>query len=45
MLVERNEIVFGEDETVQPRRKYYLEDNLDGELSTLLYSGDKGKKI
>lgn len=44
MLVERNEIVFGEDETVQPRRKYYLEDNLDGELSTLLYSGDKGKK-
>lgn len=43
-LVENNEIVFGIDDSVQPRRKYFLENNLVGELSTVMYSGDKGKK-
>tara|TARA_Y100001978_G_C23701243_1_gene441070 strand:- start:3170 stop:6355 length:3186 start_codon:yes stop_codon:yes gene_type:complete len=43
-LVDNNEIIFGSDETSQPRRKYFLENNLIGELSSLIYSGAKGKK-
>ena len=43
-LIDNNEIIFGLDETSQPRRKYFLENNLVGEMSSLIYSGAKGKK-
>lgn len=42
--LKNNEIIFGEDEKTQPRRKYFLENNLIGEMSSLIYSGAKGKK-
>lgn len=43
-LVKNNEIIFGVNEKTQPRRKYFLENNLIGEMSSLIYSGAKGKK-
>ena len=43
-LVEDNLIVFGNDETIQPRRKYFLDKNIEGELSTMIYDGSKGKR-
>lgn len=43
-LLKNNEILFGVDETSQPRKKYFLENNLIGEMSSLIYSGAKGKK-
>jgi len=42
--VDNNEIIFGKDEKTQPRRKYFLENNLIGEMSSIIYSGAKGKK-
>jgi adenine-specific DNA-methyltransferase len=42
--LKNNEIIFGENEKTQPRRKYFLENNLIGEMSSLIYSGAKGKK-
>jgi len=39
MLLETNQIVFGKDETTQPRRKYILDDNLTEKLSSLLHYG------
>jgi adenine-specific DNA-methyltransferase len=42
--LKNNEIIFGEDEKAQPRKKYFLENNLIGEMSSLIYSGAKGKK-
>ena len=42
--LRNNEIIFGEDESTQPRKKYFLENNLVGEMSSLIYSGAKGKK-
>ena len=43
-LVDDNLIAFGIDETTQPRRKYFLDQNVIGELSTMIYDGTKGKK-
>ena len=42
-LLEKNEILFGPDETTQPRRKWYLKERLVTELSSLIPSGEKGK--
>ncbi|RKU16567.1 site-specific DNA-methyltransferase [Candidatus Poribacteria bacterium] len=42
-LLTRNEILFGPDETTQPRRKWYLKERLVTELSSLMPSGEKGK--
>ena len=38
-LIEAGHIVFGPDETVQPRRKYYLDENPSENLPSLLYYG------
>ena len=42
-LLTKNEILFGPDETTQPRRKWYLKERLITELSSLIPSGEKGK--
>ena len=42
-LLAKNEILFGADETTQPRRKWYLKERLVTELSSLIPSGEKGK--
>lgn len=42
-LLAKNEILFGPDETTQPRRKWYLKERLVTELSSLIPSGEKGK--
>lgn len=38
-LMERDLIVFGKDETTQPRRKYLLEENLYENIPSLIYYG------
>lgn len=38
-LLMNNEIDFGVDETTQPMRKYYLEDNMEEAVSSLIYYG------
>lgn len=38
-LLEKDLILFGEDETTQPRRKYLLEENLYENFSSLIYHG------
>ncbi len=38
-LLEKEEILFGEDETTQPRRKYLLKDNMYENLPSLIYYG------
>lgn len=38
-LLENNEILFGENETTQPRRKYLLKENLYENVPSLLYFG------
>ena len=42
-LLEKNLIIFGSDETTQPRRKNCLKDYIIVELSSLISSGEKGK--
>ncbi|RKU16319.1 hypothetical protein C6503_12900 [Candidatus Poribacteria bacterium] len=42
-LLAKGEILFGPDETTQPRRKWYLKERLVTELSSLIPSGEKGK--
>ena len=42
-LLANNEIVFGKDETTQPRKKSYLEEHRVSELSSLISSGERGK--
>jgi adenine-specific DNA-methyltransferase len=42
-LLDKNEIVFGIDETTQPQRKIYLELDKKRPLSTVISSGRKGK--
>ena len=42
-LLAKNEILFGPDETTQPRRKWYLKERLVTELSSLIPLGEKGK--
>lgn len=39
LLLKNNEIVFGDDENTQPRRKYLLENNLYENVPSLLYFG------
>ncbi len=38
-LLERGLILFGEDETTQPQRKYLLEENMMENIPSLLYNG------
>ena len=38
-LMQRGLILFGPDETTQPRRKYLLEENMDEKISSMLYYG------
>jgi adenine-specific DNA-methyltransferase len=38
-LLENDLILFGEDETKQPERKYYLDENMSENLPSLLYYG------
>ncbi|MXW32307.1 MAG: site-specific DNA-methyltransferase [Rhodothermaceae bacterium] len=38
-LLDQGRIVFGVDETTQPRRKYILEENMSENLASLLYYG------
>ncbi len=42
-LLQNNEVSFGVDETTQPRRKCYLKDNLTGELTSVISTGERGK--
>lgn len=44
-LLQKNEVSFGVDETTQPRRKCYLKDNLIGELTSVISTGERGKHI
>lgn len=39
LLLQKGEIVFGENETTQPRRKYLLDENIFEQLPSLLYYG------
>ena len=43
-LLAKKEILFGNDETTQPRRKSYLEEHHVSELSSLISSGERGKQ-
>src|SRR5699024_9948746 len=38
-FLENNEIKFGTDESTQPRRKYFLKDNLEESVASLIYYG------
>ncbi|MDE3000987.1 MAG: site-specific DNA-methyltransferase [Gemmatimonadota bacterium] len=42
-LVEKNEIIFGEDETVQPRRKVFLTGERGRQLSSVVSDARRGK--
>lgn len=42
-LLKQGRIIFGQDETVQPRRKYYLDESMDNPMSSMLKHGGKGK--
>ncbi|MDE0087808.1 MAG: DNA methyltransferase, partial [Candidatus Poribacteria bacterium] len=44
-LLQKNEVSFGVDEKTQPRRKCYLKDNLIGELTSVISTGERGKHI
>jgi adenine-specific DNA-methyltransferase len=42
-LIKRNEIIFGVDETTQPRRKVYLTEESQRQMPSLIQDGRKGK--
>ncbi|MEW6117523.1 MAG: DNA methyltransferase [Nitrospirota bacterium] len=42
-LMEKGEIIFGADETVQPRRKVFLTDNSKRQLSSVISDSRRGK--
>ncbi|WP_236979951.1 site-specific DNA-methyltransferase [Membranihabitans maritimus] len=42
-LLKDQRIIFGEDETTQPRRIYYLDESMEGELTTVVQNASKGK--
>jgi adenine-specific DNA-methyltransferase len=42
-LLERNEIIFGADESVQPRRKVYLDEGSLRQLSSIISDSSRGK--
>ncbi len=43
-LIEKGEIVFGEDETTQPTRKIYLNPNAKRPISSIISNGNKGNQ-
>ncbi|PGH38815.1 MAG: site-specific DNA-methyltransferase [Candidatus Nephrothrix sp. EaCA] len=44
-LLKNNEILFGEDETTQPRRKYILKNNMDENISSVMRFGGSDDKF
>ncbi|WP_018652069.1 site-specific DNA-methyltransferase [Actinobacillus capsulatus] len=44
-LLEKDLILFGEDETTQPRRKYLLKENLTENVSSLYYMGSSDDEL
>lgn len=44
-LLKNNRIVFGEDESTQPQRKYILEENMEENLSSLIYYGGSDEPL
>ena len=42
-LLKQGRIIFGKDETIQPRRRYYLDESMDNPMSSILQHGGKGK--
>lgn len=42
-LIQKGEILFGKDETTQPRRKVYLNEDSQRQLSSVLQNAKKGK--
>ncbi len=42
-LLEKNEVIFGKDETVQPRRKVFLTDESRRQLSSVISDSSRGK--
>jgi adenine-specific DNA-methyltransferase len=42
-MLQRNEIIFGEDESVQPRRKVFLTEDSKRQLSSVIYDSSRGK--
>ena len=44
-LIDEGLIVFGKDETIQPRRKYLLDENLYENISSLLYYGGSDTEL
>lgn len=42
-LLSNDLIVFGQDESIQPQRKYYLKDTIFGEFTSVITYGGKGK--
>jgi len=42
-LIEKNEIIFGEDETVQPRRKVFLKTDSGRQVSSVISDSGRGK--
>ncbi len=44
-LLDLNKIDFGEDESTQPRQKYYLKDNMSESVPSLLYYGGSGDTL
>ncbi|MBD5113248.1 MAG: site-specific DNA-methyltransferase [Ruminococcaceae bacterium] len=44
-LLENDLIIFGDDETTQPRRKYFLEENMSENIPSILYYGGSDTDI
>lgn len=44
-LLEKNKIEFGSDETTQPRQKYYLDENMEEAVSSIIYFGGNGDTL
>ncbi|MBN2396228.1 MAG: site-specific DNA-methyltransferase [Candidatus Atribacteria bacterium] len=42
-LIEKDEIIFGEDETTQPQRKVYLNEDAQKPLNSIISNGKRGK--
>ena len=42
-LLEKNEIIFGDDENIQPRRKIFLNSSTQKALSSIISTGSRGK--
>ena len=44
-LLKKELIIFGQDETIQPRRKYFLKENMDENIPSLIYYGGSDTDI